>query len=70
MPDFVRQALESQALMNAYDARPEYQCNDYVGWITRARREDTRQKRLQQMLDELRQGDRYMHMAWSPRVTR
>ncbi len=37
MPDFVRDALESRRLMAAYLARPAYQQNDYIGWITRAR---------------------------------
>ena len=68
MPDFVREALRSDDLMDAYDARPDYQRNDYIGWIMRAKRDETRQNRLNQMLDELRQGDVYMHMAWNPRL--
>ena len=64
MPDFVREALEEHDLIAAYDARPPYQRNDYLGWISRAKREDTRQRRLAQMLDELRLGDVYMKMAW------
>jgi uncharacterized protein YdeI (YjbR/CyaY-like superfamily) len=64
MPDFVREALESRALVAAYDARPPYQRNDYLSWITRAKREATRQKRLRQMLDELEAGDVYMNMDW------
>ena len=64
IPDFVREALEEHGLVEAYEARPPYQRNDYVGWITRAKREDTRQRRLAQMLDELRRGDVYMKMVW------
>lgn len=64
MPDWVRDALESSDLMAAYRERPPYQQNDYVGWITRAKRPDTRQRRLEQMLEELRRGDVYMKMAW------
>lgn len=64
MPDFVRDALLAADLMDAYRARPPYQQNDYIGWITRAKREETRQKRLAQMLEELEQGDVYMKMAW------
>jgi hypothetical protein len=67
MPDFVEEALRSDQLMDAYDARPDYQRNDYIGWITRAKRDETRRKRLNQMLDELRHGDVYMRMRWSPR---
>lgn len=50
--------------MEAYQARPPYQRNDYLGWIDRARRPETKARRLQQMLDELEQGDVYMKMAW------
>lgn len=66
MPDFVRQALERHDLMAAYRDRPAYQQNDYVGWITRAKRQDTRQRRLAQMLDELTDGTKYMKMDYKP----
>jgi uncharacterized protein YdeI (YjbR/CyaY-like superfamily) len=64
MPDFVREALEEHDLMDAYRARPDYQQNDYISWITRAKREETKQKRLAQMLIELEKGDVYMKMDW------
>jgi len=64
MPDFVLEALNEKGLMSAYRARPDYQQNDYLGWITRAKREETRQKRLAQMLMELEKGDVYMKMVW------
>ena len=64
MPDDVRQALLERGLLAAYQARPPYQQNDYVGWIARARREETRQRRLAQMLDELERGDEYMGMGY------
>jgi len=67
MPTPIRQALETRQLLAAYQARPAFQRNDYLGWIARARREETREKRLQQMLDELARGDCYMRMAWRPR---
>ena len=51
-------------------AGPPYQRNDYIGWIAGAKREETRRKRLSQMLDELRGGDRYMKMAYRPGVGR
>jgi uncharacterized protein YdeI (YjbR/CyaY-like superfamily) len=66
MPDFVREALDSRGLMAAYRERPAYQQNDYLAWISRARREATKQKRLNQMLDELVRGDVYMNMDWRP----
>ena len=64
MPEFVREALEKNGLMEAYVSRPWYQRNDYLGWIARAKRQDTKGKRLAQMLDELRAGGLYMKMAW------
>jgi len=64
MPASVRRALSERGLLRAYRARPAYQQNDYLGWIARAKREVTQQKRLEQMLDELERGDVYMKMAW------
>ena len=66
MPDDVRTELVSHGLMDAYEARPFYQRNDYLGWIDRAKRIETREKRLTQMLDELRQGGVYMRMDHPP----
>lgn len=62
VPDFVNRALEERGLAEAYHARPAYQQNDYIGWINRAKREETREKRLRQMLDELEAGGVYMNM--------
>ena len=67
MPDFFREALESRGLMEAYHDRPPYQQNDYIGWITRAKRPKTQEKRLNQMLKELEKGDVYMKMDWRPK---
>ena len=64
MPDFIHEALQKRGLMEAYLARPPYQRNDYIGWITRAKRIETQEKRLNQMLDELERGDVYMNMSW------
>jgi uncharacterized protein YdeI (YjbR/CyaY-like superfamily) len=66
MPAFVRRALTQRGLAAAYRARPPYQQNDYLAWINRAAREETKQERLAQMLDELAGGTRYMRMAWRP----
>jgi uncharacterized protein YdeI (YjbR/CyaY-like superfamily) len=62
MPDFVIKAIEERGLMNAFNERPAYQQNDYIGWINRAKRQETKLKRLQQMLDELSKGGVYMNM--------
>ena len=65
MPRNIRSLLEKHGLLELYKARPPYQQNDYIGWITRAKLETTKQKRTQQMLDELKQGNLYMRMKWS-----
>lgn len=66
MSDAVHEALEARGLVDAYAARPPYQQNDYLGWINRAKRPETRERRLAQMLEELAAGDRYMKMDWRP----
>jgi len=67
MPEFIALALRENDLVKAYEARPPYQRNDYVGWITRAKLEPTRVKRLNQMLAELKGGTLYMNMQYKPR---
>ena len=62
MPDFVMEALNKTHLFDAYESRPPYQRNDYLGWITTAKREETRAARLARMLNELARGDVYMKM--------
>ncbi len=67
MPDWMLDALVESGMKERYDERPPYQRNDYIGWICRAKREETRQRRLEQMLRELEAGDVYMKMAWHGR---
>ncbi|MBI3789867.1 MAG: YdeI/OmpD-associated family protein [Gemmatimonadetes bacterium] len=67
MPADVRHALVGHGALAAYKARPAYQQNDYLGWIGRAVKDETRRARIAQMLDELARGDRYMKMTWRPR---
>ncbi len=67
MPEFVKQALAKNSLVKAYRERPPYQQNDYLGWISRAKRQETAQKRLNQMLQELEHGGQYMKMRWNPK---
>ena len=62
MPDDVMEVLKSEKVLADFEARPAYQRNDYVGWITRAARDETRQKRIAQMIDELHKGGVYMKM--------
>lgn len=65
MPDFVISALEKECLTERYYNRPLYQQNDYIGWITRAKRQETISKMLNQMIRELKSGDQYMGMKYN-----
>ena len=65
MPDFVREALDERGLRDKYDARPPYQRNDYLLWINKVKRDETKKKHLTQMLDELEAGGVYMGMKWT-----
>lgn len=66
MPDDVAAMLAESGLRRLYDERPFYQRNDYLGWIARASRPETRSKRLEQMLAELEEGGVYMGMDHPP----
>lgn len=67
MPSFILDALKEKGLMQDYANRPPYQQKNYIGWVMRAKREGTRQKRLTRMLDELEHGNKYMKLNWRPR---
>jgi uncharacterized protein YdeI (YjbR/CyaY-like superfamily) len=64
MPPFVNEALKENQLEDAYSARPAYQRNDYLMWINKAVKAETKQDRLRKMLAELKQGHGYMGMEW------
>jgi uncharacterized protein YdeI (YjbR/CyaY-like superfamily) len=66
MPAFVEEALHVEGLFNDYCLRPDYQRNDYLLWINQAKKEETKKKRLNQMLEELRIGGVYMKMSHHP----
>ncbi len=68
MPEDVAAALDERNLWAQYNRRPPYQRNDYIGWITRAKRPETRQKRLNQMLAELKSGTAYMGMPYKAKI--
>jgi uncharacterized protein YdeI (YjbR/CyaY-like superfamily) len=67
MPEDVALLLERENLLAAFQQRPPYQQNDYLSWIKRAKMPATREKRVAQMLDELRGGNLYMKMAYRPK---
>ncbi|WP_129583393.1 YdeI/OmpD-associated family protein [Actinomyces mediterranea] len=66
MPEDIARLLNERGLREDYDARPAYQRNDYLAWIGRAKRPETRMKRIDQMLNELEVGGVYMKMRHAP----
>jgi len=62
MTDEIKLRLDKNSLMKDYLNRPPYQQNDYIGWIQRSKKPETKEKRLQQMLYELKKGGIYMKM--------
>jgi hypothetical protein len=66
MPGNIRSALAKRDLMEAYRARPLYQQEDYLKWIAAAAGPAVKQKRLDQMLDELQDGGLYKGEPWTP----
>lgn len=68
MPKYIEEQLLSHGVMDDYMQRPFYQRNDYIGWIERAKREETKNKRIKQMLEELKIGGIYMKMNHPPSI--
>jgi uncharacterized protein YdeI (YjbR/CyaY-like superfamily) len=66
MPADVKAALAKGGVAKDYAARPRYQRNDYIGWITRTKLPGTREKRIRQMIAELKKGGVYMGMKHAP----
>ena len=60
----IEELLNAEDLMDIYHNRPPYQQNDYIRWITRAKKTETRIKRIKQMVFELHNGHLYMGMAY------
>jgi hypothetical protein len=70
MPGNVRAALVKRKLMDAFDARPAYQREDYMKWIATAAGPAAKQQRLDQMLDELDKGGVFKGEPWTPPESR
>jgi uncharacterized protein YdeI (YjbR/CyaY-like superfamily) len=62
----IRDKSEKRELYTPYANRPFYQRNGYLAWIERAKRVDTGDMRIEQMLQEPEQGGVYMRMDHPP----
>lgn len=56
LPHDVSQAINMAGLEDDYWVRPYYQQKGYLQWIGQAKHDETRQKRIAKMLNELREG--------------
>ncbi len=65
LSDRIKNRLLTENVLKEYEERPFYQRNDYIHWIESAKREETFEKRIQQMIDELKDGNTYMKMEYS-----
>jgi len=66
MPGFVKKALQKRDLLKAYEKRPDYQQDHYLEWITEVKSQEIISQRLNQMLDELEQGNIFMQEEYRP----
>lgn len=66
MPGNVRGALAKRKLLDTFRARPDYQQNDYLKWIASANGTVAKQKRLDQLLEELENGGLFKGEPWTP----
>ena len=62
LPEPLQMTMQEYGVLEDFYQRPAYQQNDYIAWIERAKKPQTREKRIRQMLDELEQGGVYMKM--------
>ena len=70
IPASIRRLLVENDLMDAHRARPPHPRNDYLAWIARGKKPETRARQVAQMLLELENGNRYMNMAYRPKAGR
>jgi hypothetical protein len=64
LPKIHADLLKKEGLYDIFLKRPFYQQSGWIRWIDSAKQEVTKQKRANQMLDELRTGNTYMKMPW------
>lgn len=64
MPAALKRVLVQHDLTKNFGDRPPYQRRDYISWVTDAKRQETRDKRLETIVDDLQSG-RYMKMEWA-----
>lgn len=64
LPKEFEKILDKEGLLDEYMKRPFYQQSGWIRWIESAKKPQTRVKRTNQMIAELKAGDKYMKMPW------
>jgi hypothetical protein len=56
VPEMYKEILEDRGVLELYENRPYYQQKGWIQWIDEAKRLETRQKRVNEMVRELDEG--------------
>lgn len=66
MPGNVRGALAKKKLLDAFQARPDYQRRDYLKGIEHAFGTPAKQKLIDQLVADLEHGKQFLGKPWEP----
>lgn len=64
VPRSVRGMLQAERVWDAWESRPSAQRDQYLEWIAAADQPSGNAERIDQMIAELRAGDRFMGETW------
>jgi hypothetical protein len=62
IPKYIKDMLKKEELLEKYNAQIYTYRKGYVQWIEEAKQEETKQKRITKMIEEVREGNVYMGM--------
>lgn len=66
LPLYIKKALQQSKLLDAFEKQIYTYRKGYVHWIEQAKQEETKQRRIAQMLREVKSGKEYMGMQRAP----
>jgi uncharacterized protein YdeI (YjbR/CyaY-like superfamily) len=56
LPDFIKKAILEKKIHETWESLTPIQRNEYICWVTMAKKEETKQKRLGIMVENLSDG--------------
>jgi uncharacterized protein YdeI (YjbR/CyaY-like superfamily) len=62
LPDYIKSILKKEGLLGKYEEQIYTYRKGYRQWIEEAKQEATKQKRIEQMVREVKEGKKYMNM--------